>query len=126
MHLTINISISLVYRKPNFLPMLRYMISKTQITSPLGGLIILHDKFLVVLVSSFVNLLLLMCKTLLNGVVALYMPIYTLPTISSVSLMHMFLQSHPTANKKDLTHIRISKTSFDSPSPPIRALIGSV
>src|SRR5438034_413112 len=105
MHLTINISISLVCQKPNFLPMLQFMISKIQIIFLLGGLIILHDKSLVVLVSSFVNPLLLMYKKLLNGVVALYMLIYTSPIINSVSLTRMFSQSHPTANKKDLTLI---------------------
>src|SRR5213075_525239 len=117
MHLIINTSISLVCRKPNFPSMLHYTISRTQTTFPPGGLTILHDKFLVALVLSFASPLLLTCKKLLNGVVALYMLIYISLTKNFVSLMRMFPLSHPTASKKDLTLIRISRIFFDNLSP---------
>src|SRR5438034_7595961 len=122
MHSIINTLISLVYRKPNFPLMLHYTISRTQTTFPPGGLTILHDKFLVALVLSFASPLLLTCKKLLNGVVALYMLICTSQTTNFVSLMHMFPLSHLTASKKDLTLIHISRIFFDNPSRPISSV----
>src|SRR5205809_6738280 len=47
------------------------------------------------------------------------MLICTLQTTNFVSLMRMSPLFHPTAGKKDLTLIRISRIFFDNLSPPI-------